>query len=253
MRTLSSQFNNERQQFTDALHKIDREISQLGKQHPSSITQSDLNSLEHDQMPVCVQKLDTCENSILPQIVDLNRNYLILNGYPDFELSADDDLCLKLAQMRSNLNSCETNLSELMANVNQHRTIDQLYANLREFMANRSESLDNSARLSADLRKLEVDRRAHDRFIGDLIEKGDDVKKLMEYFAEVEEMDSGADLEAKWNQLCSKSDARKEKLFICFSMAEQFERVYGDLGTFLENMDAKISSDLSTQGYNHLV
>lgn len=247
MQTLSAELSTQRASFNDSLGKIDAECAQLSRQHPSSITQSDVNALECEQLPGCVRKLEECER-LVNQMVDLNRGFHVLNGYTSAD-SGDDELSLKLSQMRSSLASTEARVDQLKSQVNQQRTIDQLHAVLREFIDLKLEQLELDKSVSASLPRLDAQRRAHDQFIGDLIERGDDVKKLMEYFAETEDVETGANLENKWNQLCARSDARKEKLFICYTMSEQFDKVYEDSKTYLTEFDSHHhSTDMTHTG-----
>jgi DNA repair exonuclease SbcCD ATPase subunit len=249
MHSLSSSFASKSAEFHETLNKIDNEIDTLNRQHPSSVTASDLNSLELEQIPICEEKLHTCESQA-HQIVDLNRSYLVLNGYGDVKL--DEELSLKVAQMRSNLESTRANFDTLKSYVNEHRSNDQLYSTLKEFIGLRYSALDDMP-VSGELSKLESQRSAHDAFIGDLIEKGDSVKKLMEYFAEIEEVDLGAELQAKWNQLCAKSDARKEKLLVCISMSKQFEAGRKDLEHSVREIDTKFASIINIDSFEQRI
>lgn len=245
MHSMSSEFVAQQNAFKTFLAKVHAEIAQLAGQHPSSVTQADLNSLEHDQLPECGRKLDSCD-SLLTQIVDINRGFRILHGYADLDLSAGLDHDLR--QMRTDLETAECRLKELNVHVNQQRTIDQLHAALEHFIALKLEQLEADKSVSGELAKLDAQRQSHDTFIGDLIERGDDVKKLMEYFAESEEVESGAQLEVKWNQLCARSDARKEKLFVCYSMAEQFEDTFVQLKSFLASLTSRLEEISSSEG-----
>lgn len=239
------QFDAHCRRFDELLGKIDAELGQLGREHPSSVTQSDLNSLESDQLPELGRELVSAESS-LGQMIDSARGYLVLNGLGDLKKPADDELTRRLSQMRADVARVETRVESVKSQVNQQRTVDQLHAALTHFIELKLTQLDQTSGISTIMSKLESQRREHDKFIGDLIERGDDVKKLMEFFAEQEEVERGAALESRWNQLCARSDARKEKLFICSSMSEQFERVYDEAKKYLSESEADNDRDNET-------
>lgn len=239
------QFDAHCRRFDELLVKIDSELGQLGREHPSSVTQSDLNALESDQLPELGRELVSAESS-LGQLVDSARGYLVLNGLGDLETTGDDELTRRVARMRADVGRVETRVASVKSQVNQQRTVDELHAALTHFIELKLVQLDRTSGVSTILSKLESQRREHDTFIGDLIERGDDVKKLMEFFAEQEEVERGAALETRWNQLCARSDARKEKLFVCSSMSEQFERVYDEATRHLSESEADKDRDDET-------
>lgn len=264
LRDLCGQFAQRQQQFYDCLNAIDTRLNDLIKLDLCTVGNTtslnvELAQIECERLNDATRLLDATSDCFV-EIIDLNRNFLLLNGHPDLVATYDDDeLNQKLNQMRNSLQTTRSNLSLLKSQLTQslakQKSLHQLYGNVREFINVKSEYLNRAndpAKLSCNLNKLLIEQKAHDKFIRELVDRGEDVKKLIEYFAELDDnVDTSseledasparlvAELETAWNSLCAKSDSRKEKLFICYSMAEQFDSVGSFLTQYLDDLDTR--------------
>ena len=273
----SSTFSKQRQQFYDRLTQIDSRLSELNKSSSTIYNQptmslatfkkiiNELDTIENEPLNECSRLYEQSRESVY-EMVDLTRSSLIENGNQDMDaklvsdLNSDDELNLKLTQMKSSLNNALNNLQSLKTVFSQslarEKTYEQLHSGLREFVESKSAQLDKWENLSSSLSKLTADRDSHEKFTRELIARSEEVKKLIEYYnnkiidSELDEEDPSTheanavinEIETSWNNLCSRSDALKEKLFVCFSLAEQFEDVYSNLNSFLGDMNKSVAS-----------
>ena len=283
LKDLCSLFSSHREKFYDKLDKIDSRLSDLQKQTQLPLTNlmpdtliNELNAIESDPMSECSRLVDLSKETVY-EIIDITRNNLILNGNHNLELHSkllqdyensmnsekpDDELSLKLSQMKNSLNNSFNNLNQIRNLVVKHlakdKSYNQLYNDLKEFIDKKYDELKSFEKISTNLDKINAQQVAHETLTRQLIQRSEDVKKLIEYYTNkidedeeeqnnIEAHDIINDVEKNWNDLCSKSDAHKEKLFICYTMSEQFDNVYTFLKQYLNENDKKFQLESSDE------
>jgi DNA repair exonuclease SbcCD ATPase subunit len=231
-----------------------------------------LNFTESETLDECFRLYEQAKENCI-EMIDLTRANLLENGKYEAafventnnngsELT-DDELNMKLIQMKNAHQSSSNNLNSLRdfftQNLAKEKTYLDLHASLKEFILNKSNQLENSqSQLSAQLSKITEERQAHESFTHELNSNSDEIKRLIEYYNNkiIESDDEYVnvvntqiinDIENSWNNLCAKSDARKEKLYVNFSMAEQFESVHSFLTNFVQEMNTSLKNQLSVE------
>ena len=244
---------------------MNKTLSGHGPSSSSSLKSilNQLNFSDSDSLDECHRLYEQAKENAL-EMIDLTRSNLLERGItPAAAIVApsgdpndllDAELNAKLVQMRTAHQSSAHSLDSLRAHLThslaQEKIFNELHSRLKDFIALKSSQLDDAQlSVSAQLAKIVEQRQEHEAFNAELVATSDDVKRLIEHYSAkiIESDDESVDaqsahvineLEASWNGLCAKSDARKEKLYVNFSMAEQFEKVHADLSRFLAEMRA---------------
>ena len=250
--------------FLFSLSSVDLHISELSKAGLAASAKSVLNQLdfaESESLDECMRLYEQANENVT-EMIDLTRANLIENGNHNLNAlnndAADDELNMKLVQMKLAHQTSHNNLQSLRATFTQslakEKVFTELHESLKAFIQLKSSQLDKNTEFSASLAKIVADREAHEAFIGELVANSDDIKKVIEFYnnklieCEDESLNEIVnDLETSWNGLCAKSDVRKEKLYVNFSMAEQFEHVHAFLSGFLRETNALLTGEMSSE------
>lgn len=146
LRDLSAQFAAKRQNFYDQLSGIDNRLNDFSKQVNKNAQKvlEELDRIENEQLNECNELYEGAQECVA-EIVDLARGYFLLNGFTDLSLSSDDEISLKIGQMKTSIDNTFSTLCSLRnlfeQSLAKEKSFAQLYTNLCDFIQLKSQEL----------------------------------------------------------------------------------------------------------------
>ena len=251
----SLNFSDIKLKFYETLNKIDSRLNELNLASSLFSQSADLiiHELEH------IEKHSLNECSIL--LTSANECVTSLCNLQQQQQMGiiSEEIKQNLIHMKTSYNNTMNNLNTLKRTyediVQKEDKFNTINCELAHFIEERLSSPQLSEPISANYEKLQKQCQAHNKFSLEVDKRRADVKSHLEQ-AHSEMNNNKSDsikqeitqklqtIEISWNNLLTKIDNYKEKLNVCFELAEQFKLLSTDLTQWLGLMNKRLQTSM---------
>jgi hypothetical protein len=211
--------------YTRLAADLDYMDSIIGEYQSRPTTADQTNQILHEIESVL-------DNKLMPKCIDNLNTLANLVSATDDKLN--NDLRQKLVDFKKSLNTTSANIVRLKFN----KKFDQL----NEYLVERLQSNKFNEAISGHFDRLKVQKYAYDVFHLDIDSHKDDYKQFFtDYHAnnDYDILTRLKTIELNWKLLFTKSQEKKDKLMLCFDLAEQSSNYYVDLSKWLTDIETR--------------